>query len=176
MGLIQLMGMPPMSDNQQLGKGNESLSESKAGKKGRTPEEERRKHKRLMPREGHVVYGKLGFLSFLGGKARGAIQPIVNISKSGVCFPVNEKFKEGQKLRLRVHLGKAINNLDLEARVIWMGRGTGQFRYRAGCQFTEYYGEAWNVLSNLEKYIKPRTRTLFTLRGRKNENDSSDDI
>ena len=138
--------------------------ESRAGET--KPDEERRKHPRYLPREGHVIYQKIAMFSFLGGgRSPDRAQPIVNISKSGVCFTLNENLKSGAKLRMRVYLGKEAGDINVEGKVIWMGKGTGEFHNRAGVQFVHYYGEAWNVFSNLEKYVKPRTRTLFTLKG-----------
>lgn len=132
--------------------------EAEAAQKPVVPEVERRKQVRYFPKEANLTYKKGGFMGFLGGRSSPDFaQPIIDISKSGINFATNEKIYPGTKVKMRIHLSKDAPAFDVDGKVVWTGKGRGDYEFCAGVQFTKYGQDAWKYLSNIRKYIKERS-------------------
>jgi hypothetical protein len=137
----------------------EKVEQSGQGAPGsHVPPVERRKQPRFMPREAHLTYRKAGLMGIFGGReSPDFAQPIVDISKSGVNFATNEKLFPLTRLRLRITLSRETPPFDVEAKVVWSGKGRGDYEHCAGVRFTKYGKEAWKYLGNLRAHIKERS-------------------
>jgi hypothetical protein len=123
-----------------------------------TPPVERRKQPRFLPREAHCTYRKGGLIGIFGGReSPDFAQPIIDVSKSGINFATNEKMFPKTKLKMKIHLSKETPAFEVEGRVVWTGKGRGDYKYCAGVQFTKFGQMAWKYLSKLRAHIKERT-------------------
>ena len=80
---------------------------------------ERRRCRRFEIPDAKVRYKKIGLLVFR--KASSTTYPVVNVSKGGLGFVCDEKFRQGQKVMLQL-LAPKETPLNLLAQIRWQGQ------------------------------------------------------
>jgi hypothetical protein len=95
-----------------------------------------------------IKYKKNGLSSLLSSLSKPV--EIMNLSKSGICFPIDETLKYGDPVIMKIQFPDG-RNLNLKGQVRWHNLQHSSSSYHAGIQFSPFGSQSnYNPIEALE--------------------------